>query len=177
MMRTINYIFLLVIIFSVSCNSSTPKESECKCLSNSELKLTAINNNWTCSHDYYYSGIYEGSFDTRGKRMSSDIWTPPIEGKYPHHKEIVYCDSFLLEEVDVFYSPCLYNTLDGPVREILFKRYDYYMHQWRCTYEHAVKLVSKRYKGLYFFTTDFITKEAADSIADSWLKVDVMDKF
>ena len=42
-MKTINYIFLLVIFFLVSCNFSTPKESGCNCLSNNELKLTAIN--------------------------------------------------------------------------------------------------------------------------------------
>lgn len=172
-MKTINYIFLLVIFFLVSCNFSTPKESGCNCLSNNELKLTAINDNWTCGHDCYYSGIYEGTYDTTGKRLSSDIWTPPIEGKYPHHKVIVYCDSFLLEEIDVYYSPCLYNTIDGPVSEILYIRYDYYMHEWRCTYLHAIKLVSKRYKGLYCFTTDYITKEAADSIADSWLNIEL----
>ena len=167
--------FFLMIFFLISCNFSTQKNSGCKCLSKSELKLklTAINDNWTCCHQNYYWGIYEGTYDTTGKHLSGDIWTPPIDGNYPHHKEIIFCDNFLLEEADVYYSPFWYNTIDGPVKEVLFIRYDYYMNQWRCSYEHAIKLVSKKYKGLYLLTTDFIAKEVADSITDSWLNIEL----
>lgn len=175
-MKSKKLILFLGIVLFTSCFTNN-KECKCRSIDRSNIKLTEIDDNWTCGHDYYYTGIYEGTYDTTGKRLSCDIWTPPIGGKYPDHKEIVYCDSFLLEENDVYYSPCLYNTIDGPVSEILYIRYDYYMHEWRCTYLHAVKLVSKGYKGLYCLNTDFITKESADSIADSWLKVDVMDEF
>ena len=82
------------------------------------------------------------------------------------YKQIIYCDSTLLEEDDVYSSPYMYTTIDGERHEILLVGYDYYEKSWRCEYEYAIKDNTGQFYG---FHNCFIEKYKADSIVDIWL--------
>jgi len=161
----------LVLIISL-CFFSCDKKSECRSFINN-INLTDLDYRWTCQHNDYSWTPYYGSFNTKGKQISSDIWTPPKDNKtILQYKQILYCDSILLEELDVYYSPNMYSHIDGNRCEVLTIGFDYYENIWRCIYEYAIKDNCENQPQFYGFNTDFIEKTKADSIIEIWTKHD-----
>ncbi len=167
MKNTIIVSFLLVVLLT-SCFTND-KESKCRSIDRSKIKLTEIDDDWTCFHYDYNPSLYEGSFNTRGMRPACDVWTPPNSHAPFENKEITYWNSTLLEETDVYSSPYWYETIDGKVHEFLYISYDFYEGKWRCSYEHAGKVDSN--KNFYYTSTDSVSKAVADSIKNAWFEV------
>lgn len=159
--------FLFAILLT-SCFTNN-KESRCRSIDKSKIKLTEMDEEWTCYHYDYSPSLYEGSFGTGGMRPACDVWTPPNPNTPFENKEITYWNSTLLEETDVYSSPYWYETLDGKVQEFLYIRYDFHERNWRCSYEHAEKSDSN--KKIYYTRTDSVSKAVADSIKNAWLKI------
>lgn len=152
------------------CISSCDKNSGCLTLEDTKIGLYPIADTWSCQHNNYSWAPYYGTFDVDGKIISCDIWTPQKKhSKSLQYKQIIYCDSTLLEEDDVYFSPYMYNTIDGNRPEILSVGYDYYEKSWRCAYECAIKDINGQFYG---FQTQFIEKNKADSIVEMWLHTD-----
>ena len=166
-MKEIAFILVFVIsIYFASCN----KKGGCLTLKDTIAGLSTIADTWSCQHNNYSWASYYGTFDVEGKNISCDIWTPHKNHSSPlQYKQIIYCDSTLLEEDDVYFSPYMYNTIDGDCHEILSVGYDYYEKSWRCTYEYAIKDDDGKFYG---FHTRSIEKNKADSIIEMWLTVD-----
>lgn len=167
--RMKNIAFILVFVMSI-CVYSCDKKSGCLTIEDTKIGLSTIANTWSCQHNNYSWTPYYGTFDVEGKNISCDIWTPHEKHSSSlQYKQIIYCDSTLLEEDDVYFGPNIYNTIDGNRHEILLVGYDHYEKSWRCAYEYAIKDNTGQFYG---FHTCFIEKNKADSIVDMWLNTD-----
>ena len=163
-------IYLLSFFVLLSCFAcNRTQNSGCRYVNPSPLKLTEIQDDWVCSHNDYAWTQYTGSFET--KSISSDVWCPRGKNDLIQYKELLYCDSMLLEEIDVYFSPSTYLTIDGECNEVLSIGYDYYDKSWRCSMHRAVKIVpdgDSNSCDKYGFKTGFVGKDYADSIKKSW---------
>lgn len=161
----------LYLVFVVSiCFSSCGKKNGCITFDMANIGLSTIDDTWSCQHNKYSWYAYHGAFDVQGRIISCDIWTPQkYISPFLQYKQIIYCDSTLLEEDDVYFSPNMYNTIDGNRHEILLVGYDHYEKLWRCAYEYAIKDNTGQFYG---FHTSFVEKNRADSIVDMWLNTD-----
>lgn len=162
-MKQKTFALLAVILI---CNSSCYRRNSCLLLENTNIGLSAITDTWSCQHNDYSWAPYDGNFDAQGKIISSDIWTPQKNHSIAfQYKQILYCDSTLLEEDDVYFSPYTFKTIDGDRHEILSVGYDHYEKSWRCTYERAIEDNNGPFYG---FCTYSIEKDKADSILNMW---------
>lgn len=162
-----------LLIAVLTCVSSCDKRIGCLSLENGGVGLSTVTDTWSCQHNNYSWAQYYGAFDAQGKNISSDIWTPQKNHSMSlQYKQILYCDSTLLEEDDVYFGPCMYNTIDGMRHEILSVGYDYYEKSWRCTYECAIADNSGQFYG---FHTYFIEKCKADSILNVWANFKILE--
>lgn len=158
-------LYTLAVVISISI-LSCERRTGCLLFENTNIGLCAVTGTWSCQHNDYSWAPYDGSFDAQGKIISSDIWTPQKSHSMSlQYKQVLYCDKILLKEDDVYYSPYMYNTIDGNRHEILSVGYDHYDKSWRCTYECAIKDNDGPYYGFY---TCFIEKNKADSILNMW---------
>lgn len=162
-MKQKTFALLAVILI---CNSSCYRRNSCLLLENTNIGLSAITDTWSCQHNDYSWAPYDGNFDAQGKIISSDIWTPQKNHSIAfQYKQILYCDSTLLEEDDVYFSPYTFKTIDGNRHEILSVGYDHYEKSWRCTYECAIEDNNGPFYG---FCTYSIEKDKVDSILNMW---------
>ncbi len=169
MKNTIYLLSLFVLLSCLSCNRT--RISGCRNVDPATLELTEIQDDWVCSHNDYAWTRYTGSFETKPKSISSDVWRPRGKKDLIQYKELLYCDSVLLEEIDVYFSPFTYLTIDGECNEVLSIGYDYYEQSWRCSMQQAVKIDSSRDSiscDRYGFKTSFVDKDYADSVIKSW---------
>lgn len=153
-----------------NCITSCDKRNGCLTFDMPNIGLSTMDDTWSCQHNKYSWATYYGAFDAQGRIISCDIWTPQkCISPFLQYKQIIYCDSTLLEEDDVYFSPNMYNTIDGNRPEIVLVGYDHYEKTWRCAYEYAIKDNTGQFYG---FHTRFIEKNKADSIVDMWLNTD-----
>lgn len=169
MKRIIMLLLILTVLSWFSCDRMAGER--CRAVTIGSLKLTEIQNDWDCIHSKYAWSQYDGRFEINGRIISSDVWEPHTKENIFQYKELLYCDTILLEEIDVYNSPNTYLTIDGECNEILSIGYDFYDCTWRCSIQKAIHVTDSTdstYCGRYGFKTIRIDKGEADSIIKSW---------